>query len=81
MNKGIMDNGQVSEAETPMDNGKRERTTIERVNKGLARRYRAEKRFKMIGLSAIMISLAFLAILFGTISITTRLDLQPAWEP
>ena len=42
-------------------------TTMEIVNRGLARRYRAEKRFRMYGISAILASLAFLAILFVSI--------------
>jgi phosphate transport system permease protein len=37
------------------------------VNKGLAKRYRSERRFKRIGLSAILLSLAFLGILFISI--------------
>ncbi|MBA3011761.1 MAG: phosphate ABC transporter permease PstA [Proteobacteria bacterium] len=37
------------------------------VNRGLARRYRAERRFKRFGLSAILLSLAFLAVLFISI--------------
>jgi len=37
------------------------------VNRGLARRYRKEKRFKAMGLAAIVSSLCFLAILFFSI--------------
>ncbi len=41
--------------------------TIDIVNRGLARRYRAERRFRFYGLSAIIISLLFLALLFFSI--------------
>ncbi len=37
------------------------------VEKGLARRYRAEKRFRRLGLAAIVVSLSFLALLFASI--------------
>ena len=38
------------------------------MNKGLAKRYRAEKRFRLIGLSAVFISLFFLFLLFFSIA-------------
>jgi phosphate transport system permease protein len=41
--------------------------TIDIVNKGLARRYRAERRFRFLGMGAIIISLLFLSFLFITI--------------
>ena len=41
--------------------------TIDIVNKGLKRRYRAERRFKIYGITAIVLSLLFLALLFITI--------------
>ena len=41
--------------------------TIDIVNRGLKRRYRAERRFKIYGIVAITLSLAFLALLFLTI--------------
>lgn len=41
--------------------------TIDIVNRGLKRRYRAERRFKIYGITAIVLSLAFLALLFITI--------------
>ena len=37
------------------------------VNRGLARRYRAERRFKLCGIGAILLSLAFLSLLFVSI--------------
>jgi len=43
---------------------KRERRTIDIVNQCLARRYQAERRFRIFGLSAILISLGFLTFLF-----------------
>jgi phosphate transport system permease protein len=55
-----------------MNNGnskanKVERRTIDVVHQGLAKRYRAERRFKFYGLAAIVISLLCLAILFTSI--------------
>jgi len=44
-----------------------ERRTIDIVHQGLAKRYRAERRFKFYGLAAIVISLLCLAILFTSI--------------
>lgn len=41
--------------------------TIDIVNRGLKRRYRAERRFKLYGVTAIVLSLAFLTLLFATI--------------
>ena len=41
--------------------------TIDIVNRGLAKRYRSERRFKLYGLSAIVASLVFLALLFASI--------------
>ena len=38
--------------------------TMEIVKRGLAKRYRAEKRFRRLGVGAIILSLAFLAVLF-----------------
>ncbi|BBO68445.1 phosphate transport system permease protein PstA [Desulfosarcina alkanivorans] len=43
------------------------RRTIDIVNRGLKRRYRAERRFRIYGVVAITLSLAFLALLFLTI--------------
>ena len=43
-------------------------TTMDRVSKGLARRYRKEKRFQLFGLSAIVMSLLFLVLLLGSIT-------------
>jgi phosphate transport system permease protein len=43
------------------------RRTIDIVNRGLKKRYRAERRFKMYGLGAILISMIFLALLFISI--------------
>lgn len=42
-------------------------STINRVNVGLAARYRKEKRFRLFGLSAIVASLLFLVLLLGSI--------------
>lgn len=42
-------------------------TSIEIVKRGLVRRYRAERRFRFYGLTAIAISLSFLVLLFGSV--------------
>ncbi|MEA2084340.1 MAG: phosphate ABC transporter permease PstA [Thermodesulfobacteriota bacterium] len=42
-------------------------STMELVNKGLAKRYRKEKRFRAFGLAAIIASLCFLGLLFSSI--------------
>jgi phosphate transport system permease protein len=42
-------------------------STMDRVNVGLAKRYRKERRFRLFGLSAIVASLLFLALLLGSI--------------
>lgn len=39
----------------------------ERINSGLARRYAMERRFQLCGISAILIALAFLVLLFSSI--------------
>jgi phosphate transport system permease protein len=41
--------------------------TIDIVNRGLKRRYRAERRFRFYGLSAIVLSILFLGLLFASI--------------
>lgn len=46
----------------------KERATImDKVNVGLAKRYRKERRFRLFGLSAIIASISFLGLLFITI--------------
>ena len=40
---------------------------MDRVNVGLAARYRKERRFRLFGLSAIVVSLLFLVLLLGSI--------------
>jgi len=42
-------------------------STMERVNVGLAKRYRRERRFRLFGLAAIAASLLFLVLLLGSI--------------
>lgn len=37
------------------------------VNKGLAKRYRRERRFRRLGLGAVVVSICFLGLLFGSI--------------
>jgi len=46
---------------------KKTKRTLDIVNQGLARRYRAERRFRYYGLSAIVASLLFLSFLFISI--------------
>jgi phosphate transport system permease protein len=62
--------------------------TIDIVNKGLGKRYRAERRFRMYGLCAILISFVFLALLFISIVSTgysaffrTVIQLDIAFDP
>lgn len=50
-----------------MKAGKQE-STMDRVNVGLARRYRKERRFRLFGLSAIIASVSFLGLLFVSIA-------------
>ncbi len=49
------------------DRAKPELKTMDIVNRGLARRYRAEKRFRLYGLLAIILSLGVLSVLFFSI--------------
>ena len=55
-----------SENKTPHYKKHPERT-LDIVNRGLARRYRAERRFRLYGLAAIIFSLLFLSFLFISI--------------
>ncbi len=48
-------------------NGKRSARTIDIVNRSLPRRYNAERRFRLYGISAIVLSLIFLSFLFVSI--------------
>jgi ABC-type phosphate transport system permease subunit len=75
--------------------GSGRRRTIDIVNRGLKRRYRAERGFKIYGITAIVLSLVFLALLFITLwatvtlpfsrrkssstSISTRWNLKTHW--
>jgi len=56
----------MSDPRSSQDQSNRPRT-IDLVNAGLARRYRAERRFRLYGLSAISASLLVLALLLGSI--------------
>jgi len=48
-------------------NGKKKERTLDIVNRGLGKRYRAERRFRFYGLLAIFASLVFLSLLFISI--------------
>ncbi len=48
-------------------NGKQKERTLDIVNRGLKKRYRAERRFRLYGLSAIVASMVFLSLLFISI--------------
>lgn len=50
-----------------MENKMTQKSTIEIVNQGLKKRYQKEKRFRMFGIGAILLSLVFLSILFFSI--------------
>lgn len=65
-----MNNTKHSAAYTPHDASSREESTMQRVNVGLARRYRRERLFRYCGLGAIIASIGFLLLLF--ISITAN---------
>ena len=52
---------------TPPPGPARERRAIDTVNASLARRYGRERRFRFYGVGAIVASMVFLAILFGSI--------------
>ena len=58
------------------------------ITKGLKRRYRAEKRFRRLGLSSIFITLAFIVFLFGSIIsdgytafIQTQMQIEVTFAP
>ena len=61
-----MNREQGIEAGQDMQMGKKE-TTMDLVNRGLAKRYRRERRFRLFGLAAVITSLCFLGLLFVTI--------------
>lgn len=50
-----------------MNSSRQNAATIDKVNKGLQRRYRSERRFRRFGMTAIILSLGFLALLFLSI--------------
>jgi len=52
---------------TPEASNKKPERILEIVNRGLGRRYRAERRFRLYGLLAIIASLLFLSLLFVSI--------------
>ena len=47
--------------------GRKKERTLDIVNRGLSKRYRAERRFRLYGLLAILASMAFLSLLFISI--------------
>jgi phosphate transport system permease protein len=47
---------------------KKRETVMDRVNVGLARRYRRERRFRLFGLGAVLASVTFLGLLFVSIA-------------
>jgi phosphate transport system permease protein len=54
-------------ADNPLSDRKNPARILEIVNRGLAKRYRAERRFRLYGLMAIVVSLVFLSLLFLSI--------------
>ena len=58
-----MNNSQASRSKI----GKKTERTLDIVNRGLGKRYRAERRFRLYGFLAIVAGLAFLALLFISI--------------
>ena len=66
----------------------RQPKSIDIVKRGLKRRYRSERRFRRMGLGAIIVSLIFLSILFATILgnghsviFQTRVELDIFFDP
>ena len=59
-----MSNSEIKQAQEAENQGFK---AIDIVNRGLAKRYGKEQRFKFYGLIAVVISLSFLALLFFTI--------------
>ena len=59
MNNSEIKQSHVTESQSPR--------TMDIVNRGLAKRYGKEQRFKFYGLIAVVVSLSFLALLFFTI--------------
>jgi len=59
-----MNNSEIKQAQETVSQSPR---TIDTVNRGLAKRYGKEQRFKLYGLVAVLVSLSFLALLFITI--------------
>ena len=57
----------MTESELTMEQQGTHSETATRVEAGLARRYRAERRFRAYGLTAIGIAMFFLVVLFGSI--------------
>ncbi len=49
-------------------NSDKKESTMDKVNRGLAKRYRKERRFRLFGLGAIITSVAFLGLLFVSIA-------------
>ena len=69
-------------------NNTKQQTSMEQINIGLARRYRRERRFRRLGLAAIIASICFLLFLFSTITangwsafIQTRIRLDIHFAP
>jgi phosphate transport system permease protein len=60
----------------PRSIAKNPERTLDIVNRGLSRRYRAERRFRFYGLSAIVASLFFLSLLFISIGANGYTALQ-----
>jgi phosphate transport system permease protein len=63
-----MNNSSAISSESPASASPFERgRTVDIVQRGLARRYRSERRFRALGLGAIVLSLCFLSLLFVSI--------------
>ncbi len=52
---------------TPLDEGARRQQLLDKVQKSLRRRHAAERRFRVLGLLAVVAGLSFVAILFASI--------------
>jgi len=73
---------------SPAGNSAPRRDTIDVVRRGLKRRYRRERRFRLYGIASVLIALASLALLFTDIAMKgfqafeqTRVQLEVHYDP
>jgi phosphate transport system permease protein len=59
----------MSERKVPDMTNKKKESSMDLITRGIARRYRRERRFRRCGLAAILTSIAFLGLLFASIAL------------